>query len=352
MNAWEKRKFKDIVTRVNQMSNDSKLPSVEFEDIVSGQGRLRKSAHLKFNTKKGISFQPRDVLFGKLRPYLHNWLFPNFHGRAVGDFWVLRANSNVFPGYLFQLVQAPRFQSIANISSGTKMPRSDWKTVAESHFLLPDVSEQKRIWQLFKVLDDLIAATQGKLDQLQMVKKALLQHLFDQSMRFKGYSDPWEKRYLKDVIYVNSGRDYKHLSPGMIPVYGTGGYMLSVNEALSYEDAIGIGRKGTIDKPYLLKAPFWTVDTLFYLTVQDNMDISFVFPLLQTIRWKQLDESTGVPSLSKKTIESVMVHVPKKEEQKNLGNLFLFVDNLIAATQSKLSSLESLKKALLQGLFI
>ncbi|WLV77184.1 restriction endonuclease subunit S [Lacticaseibacillus parahuelsenbergensis] len=175
---WEKRKFKDIVTRVNQMSNDSKLPSVEFEDIVSGQGRLRKSAHLKFNTKKGISFQPRDVLFGKLRPYLHNWLFPNFHGRAVGDFWVLRANSNVFPGYLFQLVQAPRFQSIANISSGTKMPRSDWKTVAESHFLLPDVSEQKRIWQLFKVLDDLIAATQSKLSSLESLKKALLQGLF------------------------------------------------------------------------------------------------------------------------------------------------------------------------------
>lgn len=126
--------------------------------------------------------------------------------------------------------------------------------------------------------------------------------------------------------------------------------MLSVNEALSYEDAIGIGRKGTIDKPYLLKAPFWTVDTLFYLTVQDNMDISFVFPLLQTIRWKQLDESTGVPSLSKKTIESVMVHVPKKEEQKNLGNLFLFVDNLIAATQQKLDNLRQVKKSMSQHL--
>ncbi|WLV77186.1 restriction endonuclease subunit S [Lacticaseibacillus parahuelsenbergensis] len=170
------------------------------------------------------------------------------------------------------------------------------------------------------------------------------------ALRFKGFSDAWEKRYLKDVIYVNSGRDYKHLSPGMIPVYGTGGYMLSVNEALSYEDAIGIGRKGTIDKPYLLKAPFWTVDTLFYLTVQDNMDISFVFPLLQTIRWKQLDESTGVPSLSKKTIESVMVHVPKKEEQKNLGNLFLFVDNLIAATQQKLDNLRQVKKSMSQHL--
>lgn len=57
---------------------------------------------------------------------------------------------------------------------------------------------------------------------------------------------------------VCSGRDYKHLEAGNIPVYGTGGYMLSVSEALSYDvDAIGIGRKGTIDKPYILKAPFW-----------------------------------------------------------------------------------------------
>ncbi|MCI6793695.1 MAG: restriction endonuclease subunit S, partial [Mollicutes bacterium] len=67
------------------------------------------------------------------------------------------------------------------------------------------------------------------------------------------------------MVDIGSGMDYKHLSEGDIPVYGTGGYMLSVNKALSYDhDAIGIGRKGTIDKPYILKAPFWTVDTLFF----------------------------------------------------------------------------------------
>ena len=55
----------------------------------------------------------------------------------------------------------------------------------------------------------------------------------------------WEQRKLGEVVNVCSGRDYKHLSDGDIPVYGTGGYMLSINEALSYlEDAIGIGRKG------------------------------------------------------------------------------------------------------------
>lgn len=171
------------------------------------------------------------------------------------------------------------------------------------------------------------------------------------ALRFKGFSDAWEKRCLKEILSVNSGRDYKHLLPGKVPVYGTGGYMLSVNEALSHSDAIGIGRKGTIDRPFFLKAPFWTVDTLFFLTVKKEMVLSFVFPLLQTIRWKQLDESTGVPSLSKKTIESIMVHVPQKEEQQIIGNTFILIDNLIAATQDKLDSIEKIKKALLQHLF-
>jgi type I restriction enzyme S subunit len=70
---------------------------------------------------------------------------------------------------------------------------------------------------------------------------------------------------LSDAVDVCSGCDYKNLSAGTIPVYGTGGYMLSGDKALSYsDDAVGIGRKGTIDKPYILRAPFWTVDTLFY----------------------------------------------------------------------------------------
>ena len=76
--------------------------------------------------------------------------------------------------------------------------------------------------------------------------------------------------------------------------------MLSVSDALSYdEDAIGIGRKGTIDKPYILNAPFWTVDTLFFCIPKADNDLNFIFDIFQNINWKALDESTGVPSLSK-----------------------------------------------------
>ena len=94
----------------------------------------------------------------------------------------------------------------------------------------------------------------------------------------------WEQRKLGELVDVCSGRDYKHLLEGTIPVYGTGGYMLSVNDALSYDrDAIGIGRKGTIDRPYILKAPFWTVDTLFYAIPREKVDLNYAFDIFRLI---------------------------------------------------------------------
>ena len=144
----------------------------------------------------------------------------------------------------------------------------------------------------------------------------------------------WEQWKLGDVVEVGSGRDYKHLSDGDIPVYGTGGYMRSVNKALSYsEDAIGIGRKGTIDKPYLIHAPFWTVDTLFYAIPKENNALHFSLLLFQKTDWKLKNEATGVPSLTKRAITSVCFAVPNLDEQQRIGSLFASFDNLITLHQ-------------------
>ncbi|QTH46847.1 restriction endonuclease subunit S [Cohnella sp. LGH] len=172
-------------------------------------------------------------------------------------------------------------------------------------------------------------------------------------IRFAGFTDAWEQRKLGDVVDVRSGKDYKHLSEGTIPVYGTGGYMLSVNEALSYdENAIGIGRKGTIDKPYILKAPFWTVDTLFYAIPRKNNDLNFVFAIFQRIDWKNKDESTGVPSLSKTAINDIEILITKVEEQRVIGDFFSHLDNLITLHRRKLEKLKNIKKAMLGKMFV
>ena len=172
------------------------------------------------------------------------------------------------------------------------------------------------------------------------------------TIRFRGFTDDWEQRKLSKVVSVCSGMDYKHLSTGNIPVYGTGGYMLSVNKALSYDrDAIGIGRKGTIDKPYILRAPFWTVDTLFYAIPQNEECIDFVYDLFQNVDWKKKDESTGVPSLSKVAINNTNVIIPSEAEQRKIGSFTSQLDILLTLHQRKLDQLKKLKKYFLQNMF-
>ena len=172
------------------------------------------------------------------------------------------------------------------------------------------------------------------------------------AIRFAGFTDAWEQRRLSDVVEIGSGMDYKHLGEGNIPVYGTGGYMLSVDEALSYDkDAIGIGRKGTIDKPYILRAPFWTVDTLFYCIPRENYILDFANCLFQTIDWKSKDESTGVPSLSKVIINNVEVMAPTKGEQQKIGAFFNQLDHLITLHQRKCDKLSNVKKSMLEKMF-
>lgn len=142
-------------------SNDE-LPSVEYEDILSGQGVLNKDVYEKDTPKKGIVFSEGDVLFGKLRPYLKNWLLPDFTGVAVGDFWVLQPQ-NVDSKYLYYLIQTDNYDNVANQSSGTKMPRSDWKLVSNTAFSVPlETREQEQIGKYFSHLDHLITLHQCK----------------------------------------------------------------------------------------------------------------------------------------------------------------------------------------------
>ncbi len=232
--------------------------------------------------------------------------------------------------------------------------------MADIEIMIPTHAEEReKLSVFFRNLDNLITLHQKKFEQLTILKKYMLQKMFPQNgsdkpeIRFDGFTDDWEQRKLSDVVDVRSGRDYKHLEEGDIPVYGTGGYMLSVSEALSDdEDAIGIGRKGTIDNPYILRAPFWTVDTLFYAVPREKHDLNFVYGIFQNINWKAKDESTGVPSLSKATINAVSTMTPDYEEQRLIGEYFSNLDHLITLHQQKCDELRNAKKFMLQNMFI
>lgn len=160
LTLWEQREFQEIAGRVSVMSNQNNLPRVEYEDIISGTGELNKDIFAKESSKSGILFSQGDVLYGKLRPYLKNWLLPNFYGIAVGDFWVLRP-IDADCTFMYRLIQSRQFEEVANQSTGTKMPRADWKLVATTTFLVPpSIAEQSKIGAFFSNLDDLITLHQ------------------------------------------------------------------------------------------------------------------------------------------------------------------------------------------------
>ncbi|TDG35889.1 restriction endonuclease subunit S [Pedobacter changchengzhani] len=170
-------------------------------------------------------------------------------------------------------------------------------------------------------------------------------------LRFPEFEGQWEKKKLGKILKIGSGRDYKHLSSGDVPVFGTGGLMTMVDQYLYEGETVCIGRKGTIDKPMYFIGKIWTVDTLFYTHSFIDAIPKFVYALFQRVNWKQHNEAGGVPSLSKSTIEQIVLNLPTVSEQTKIASFLTAVDEKIQSLKKKKSLLEDYKKGISQKLF-
>ena len=141
------------------------------------------------------------------------------------------------------------------------------------------------------------------------------------------------------------------MSNGEIPVFGTGGYMTSVDECLYDGETTFIGRKGSINKPFYYNGKFWTVDTLFYTHSFNGITPKFTYCLFQTINWLKYNEASGVPSLSKDTIEKIKINIPKLEEQNKIAKLMFALDERIATQNKIIEDLKKLKSAIIEKLY-
>ena len=369
-NAWELRKL----GRISDISTGKAFKSSEFDK--SGEFLVvtnKEISDSKFSNKvagdrinisddkilnkyvligQNILVTMDGVNIGKVGKYTNS--------KAVLAQRVGRVQSKQFD-FVYAVLDNQKFVNKMNVLAvGNAIKHISLSQISDYHFWLPicDV-EQQKIGSFFRHLDELITLHQRMLDEYKTLKKTMLSKMFPKNgekypeLRFSGFTDAWELRKLGEVVKVYSGQDYKHLTRGEIPVYGTGGYMTSVNKALSYsEDAVGIGRKGTIDKPYILSSPFWTVDTLFYAIPEEQYNLNFIYAIFKRIPWKKFDESTGVPSLSKKTIANIVISTSNIDEQQKIGNFFRRLDELITLHQRELELLKTLKKTMLQQMFV
>ncbi|WP_347450421.1 MULTISPECIES: restriction endonuclease subunit S [Lactococcus] len=392
---WEERKLSDIVVRLTKSSNNNQLPKVEFEDIIAGEGRLNKDISRKFDDRKGTLFEPDNILYGKLRPYLKNWLFSDFKGIALGDFWVFKS-INSEPKFVYSLIQADNYQRVANDTSGTKMPRSDWKKVSSSNFSIPtSLEEQQKIGSFFKQLDNTIALHQRKLDLLKEQKKGYLQKMFPKNgakvpeLRFAGFADDWEERKLIDVKdnedrYSYTGgpfgsdlksSDYTEIGVRIIQLQNIGDgkfvndYKIytseekarSLNSNLIYPGEIIIAKMADplaratilpkIEPKYLMAS-----DGIRLKINTDYFDNYYILTLINSdvFRKEALNNSTGTTRkrIGLVTLGNLPMMIPSFEEQQKIGSFFKQLDDTIALHQRKLDLLKEQKKGFLQKMFV
>lgn len=381
---WIDTRFDEAITRVSVQSKNPNLPRVEYEDIVSGEGVLNKDVCDKESTKTGQLFKKNEVLFGKLRPYLKNILLAKFDGIGVGDFWILRPAS-IDKSFLYALLNSYPFQRIANMSTGTKMPRADWNLVRESVFAMPKTLEEQTLTgSLYTSFEQTIASRKSILNCLKSLKKSFLNAMFPTHgkelpmVRLGGYSTTWKTSKLEDFLKIRED---------------VAGDLFSKNDVLSVSGDFGVvnqiefqGRsfagasianyrvvnKGNViyTKSPLKIYPYGIIKTakkdegivspLYAVyNAKDNCDPFFVQTYFESKERLNLYLRRLVNKGAKNTLlisdEAALqgeVVFPEREEQEAISHFFMALDSLIHLHEEEIEKFSALKQSYLQGMFV
>jgi len=271
-----------------------------------------------------------------------------------GDLNIIKTKNNgVFLSYY---LNSKKKLEIAKLSQGISVVHLYSSQLALLNLKLPQLEEQNKLATFLSLLNSRIQTQKKIIEQFETLMRANREKLFSQKLRFKDEQGnnflSWERKKIKEILTIGSGKDYKHLNDGAIPVYGTGGIITFVDSFLYDGETVCIGRKGTIDKPLYYNGKIWTVDTLFYTYSFNNSVPKFVFNIFQNINWKEYNEASGVPSLSKNTIEKIEISIPCIEEQTKIANFLSLIQEKIETEKQILEKLELQKRFLLANLFV
>ena len=364
---WEERPFSEIATRAGEQfdprKDNGKPRVIELEHLESGSGKILSSADIDGQISLKNQFRSGDVLFGKLRPYLRKFALPDFDGVCSSEIWVLRGRKGVSNSFLYALVQSPMFSQVVNISSGSKMPRADWKVIAGVDFPVPCQEEQEKISSAFSVADAKLAALREKADGLRQFKAGLMQRLFSQELRFTredGSDYPeWEERTLETVCKLKSG-DFVPASnieteqkDDLFLCYGGNGlrgYVSSYNKDGTFPL---IGRQGALcGNVHLVSGKFHATEHAVVAEPKEGIAVEWLFYQLKQMNLNQYATGVAQPGLAVGSLINLIVDVPHHDEQEKIAGALCALDAKIDAVTAQITHMEAFKKGLLQKMFV
>ena len=173
--------FSEIAQRRSEKYDPTsgiEYPCVELENIEQETGKILSTVPSTAQSSIKNIAKSGDTLFGKLRPYLRKYAFAQKTMACSSEIWALIPSDAVLPKFLFYLVQTEQFLRVANISSGTKMPRAEWSNIEKTEFFIPDPFVQRKVVSLLEGLDQKITFADSALFSLNRLRASLMQQLF------------------------------------------------------------------------------------------------------------------------------------------------------------------------------
>ena len=191
----------------------------------------------------------------------------------------------------------------------------------------PPLNVQREIVRILDQFTTLEAELEAELE----ARRTQYEHYRKHLLAYESLAARGRVRWcaLGDVVRICNGRDYKTLSAGDVPVYGSGGVMTYVSDYLSVGPTVLIPRKGSLDNIYFVEGQFWTVDTIFYTEIGDALHPKFFFHYMKQMKLSRMNEAAGVPSMTQRKLSSIRIPIPSHEEQRRIADLLDRFDALV-----------------------
>ena len=339
-------------------SNESKK-CIELEHLSQETGELLGYTDSTAQASTKNAFTKGQVLFGKLRPYLKKFWLSQFDGVCSSEIWVLNGKK-LANNYLFQFIQTNKFNQIANVSSGSKMPRSDWKYMVQVPFKYTTKPEQQKIAAFLTAVDNKIEQLSKKQALLGEYKKGLMQQIFSQAIRFKaddGSEFPdWEEKKLRDVAKITTGSSNREDSglDGQYTFFDRSEDIRTSDRYLFDGKAVIVAGEGSRFPPKYFEGKFDLHQRTYAIMefVEANSKYIFYFVDKQKNYLLRYAVGSTVKSLRLPIFQKMPVSLPSLPEQTKIANFLSSIDNKIEQVGGQLDKSKQFKKALLQQMFV
>ncbi|QYN62078.1 restriction endonuclease subunit S [Lactiplantibacillus plantarum] len=352
---WEQRKLGNISIikgrlgwkSLKQEEYTSSGPSmIAGRHIVNGEIDWGKVDHIpewRYQESPEIALKNNDVIFSK-------------DGSLDSTMMLVRTDNSINSGFFYEILLTEQFQRLIYLKvSGSSIPHLFQADMNNFEIMVPTHDEQDKITNILFKLDSLIAANEDKLEQLKTLKKLMMQKIFSQEWRFKGFTDPWEQRKLESVVIVyDKGRvpvtSTERIS-GDTPYYGANGIQDYVDGYTHDGEFTLIAEDGANDTR---NYPIKLVNNHAHVLAgkQNILNTRFLSFSLQQINIEPFLSGSGRAKLNASEMKKLLIAVPNIYEQIKVENFLGEMAHLIAANEDKLNQLKELKKYLMQNMFV